>query len=47
MAQAQESLSNGLDEVWERCFVNGEVGYDEICPIWVCVLDGSSGRESG
>ena len=37
MVQVQKSLSNGLDEVGEWCSVNGEVGYDEICPICVCI----------
>ena len=34
-----------LERGWEWCSVNGEVGCDETCPIWVHVLDRSSGRE--
>lgn len=33
MAQADEGFPDSLDEVGQWCFVNGEVGYDEIRPI--------------
>lgn len=45
MAQAEEGFSDGLDEVGQWCSVNGEVGYHEICPIWMYVLDGWDGQE--